>query len=315
MAVDRIKFKDILSSQLPSYVRDDFPLLVDFLTEYYSSQEVKGATLDLIQNLDQYVKVDELANLKTSTTLLNDITRSTTSILTSDTDNFTYGFPEKNGLIRIDNEIIKYGYTTSNSFEDCVRGFSGVTEYIDPSLPDKQKFERTIASSHVANAKIENLSILFLQEFFKKVKAQIAPGFDDRTLSSSLDQKNFIKNSNSFYKSKGTDQAFKILFKSIYGSDVEVIKPNNFLIRPSDADYVVSQDFVIEQYVGDPLNLKNRTIYQSSTKARGTVTKVEKLNEDGNFYQVSIDSGYNRDIDVSGTTFGKFEPNSKNKIT
>ena len=82
MAVDRIKFKDILSSQLPSYVRDDFPLLVDFLTEYYSSQEVKGATLDLIQNLDQYVKVDELSNLKTSTTLLNDITRSTTSILT-----------------------------------------------------------------------------------------------------------------------------------------------------------------------------------------------------------------------------------------
>ena len=314
MAVDRIKFKDILSSQLPSYVRDDFPLLVDFLTEYYSSQEVKGATLDLIQNLDQYVKVDELANLKTSTTLLNNINRSTSSILTSDETNFTYGFPEKNGLIRIDNEIIKYGYTTSNSFEDCVRGFSGVTEYIDPSLPDKQKFERTIASSHVANAKIENLSILFLQEFFKKVKAQIAPGFDDRTLSSSLDQKNFIKNSNSFYKSKGTDQAFKILFKSIYGSDVEVIKPNNFLIRPSDADYVVSQDFVVEQYVGDPLNLKNRTIYQSSTKARGTVTKVEKLNEDGNFYQVSIDSGYNRDIDVSGTTFGKFEPNSKTKL-
>ena len=314
MAVDRIKFKDILSSQLPSYVRDDFPLLVEFLTEYYSSQEVKGATFDLIQNLDQYVKVDELSNLKTSTTLLNNINRSTSSIFTSDQTNFTNGFPEKNGLIRIDNEIIKYGFTTSNSFEDCVRGFSGVTEYIDTSLPDKQKFEKTIASSHAANAKIENLSILFLQEFFKKVKAQITPGFEDRTLSPQLNQKNFIKNSNSFYKSKGTDQAFKILFKSIYGSDVEVIKPNNLLIRPSDADYVVSQDYVIEQYIGDPLDLKNRTIYQFSTKARGTVTKVEKIFEDGNFYQVSIDSGYNRDIDVSGTTFGKFEPNSKTKL-
>ena len=57
MAVDRLKFKDILSSQLPSYVRDDFPLLVDFLTEYYSSQEVKGATLDLIQNLEEHQRL------------------------------------------------------------------------------------------------------------------------------------------------------------------------------------------------------------------------------------------------------------------
>ena len=60
----KIKFQDIVENQVPRFVRDDFPLLPDFLKLYYSSQEVPGGTLDLIQNLDRYVKVDELYGLK-----------------------------------------------------------------------------------------------------------------------------------------------------------------------------------------------------------------------------------------------------------
>ena len=33
MAVDRVKFQDIVASQVPDFVKDDFPLLVDFLKE------------------------------------------------------------------------------------------------------------------------------------------------------------------------------------------------------------------------------------------------------------------------------------------
>ena len=55
MAVDRVKLKDVLSSQIPSYVKDDFPLLVTFLEEYYNSQETQGGTLDLIENLDRFI--------------------------------------------------------------------------------------------------------------------------------------------------------------------------------------------------------------------------------------------------------------------
>jgi len=73
MAVDRVKFQDIVASQLPDYVKEDFPLLTDFLQQYYVSQEFESGTYDLIQNLDQYVKVDEVSRLTTSTVLLNDI--------------------------------------------------------------------------------------------------------------------------------------------------------------------------------------------------------------------------------------------------
>ena len=311
MAVDRVQIQDVLSSQIPSYVQDDFPLLVDFLEEYYISQETQGGSLDLIENLDQYVKVDELTNLKTEALLGADLSAVSTTITLSADTNFTYQFPEKNGLIQIDNEIIKYSSKTATTLEGCVRGFSGVTQYINTLIPDKQTFTSTLPATHKTGATVKNLSILFLQEFFTKLKTQIVPGFENRTLASKLNKKNFVIGADSFYKSKGTDESFKILFKAIYGVDVDIIKPNNFLIRPSDANYVVSQDYVVEKYVGDPLNLKNRTIFQNSTNSRGTVTKVEKLNVDGDFYQISIDTGYQRDIDVNGTIYGKFEPNSK----
>jgi hypothetical protein len=311
MAVDRVQIQDVLSSQIPSYVQDDFPLLVDFLEEYYISQETQGGSLDLIENLDQYVKVDELANLKTEASLGADLTAVSTSITLSSDTNFTYGFPEKNGLIQIDNEIIKYSSKTATTLEGCVRGFSGATQYVDTLIPDKQTFTSTSPETHKTGATVKNLSVLFLQEFFTKLKTQITPGFENRTLATQLNEKNFVIGADSFYKSKGTDESFKILFKAIYGVDVDIIKPNDFLLRPSDASYVVSQDYVVEKYIGDPFELKNRTIYQNSTNSRGTVTKVEKLNVDGDFYQISIDTGYQRDIDVNGTIYGKFEPNSK----
>ena len=37
MAVDRVKLQQIVASQLPRYVREDFPLLTSFLEQYYVS--------------------------------------------------------------------------------------------------------------------------------------------------------------------------------------------------------------------------------------------------------------------------------------
>lgn len=315
MAVDRVKFQDIVSSQVPQFVKDDFPLLVDFLKEYYVSQEYQSGTYDLIQNLDQYLKVDELFNLKSSTKLEGDITFLDTTISTSADTNFTEGFPESNGLIQIDNEIISYQTKTTTSFEGCVRGFSGVTDYVGTNTPDQLTFEQTESADHKNGATIVNLNIKFLQEFFKRIKTQFIPGFSERTLYSGLDQRNFIYNADSFYKAKGTDQSFEILFRALYGTDVEVIRPSKFLIKPSDADYRITQDYIVEGYRGNPLDLKNETLYQNSNKARGTVTNVEKINySEGDFYQIAIDYGWRRDTDVEGTIYGKFQPNPKTKI-
>ena len=113
MAVDKIKFQDIVKNQLPEFVQDDHPLLGEFLSQYYLSQENDGATFDLLNNIDSYVKIDNLYNLKESTGLASSISYFNNVINTSSDTNFTEGFPEKNGIIKIDDEIISNTNPTS----------------------------------------------------------------------------------------------------------------------------------------------------------------------------------------------------------
>ena len=315
MSVDRIKFQNIVESQVPDYVRDDYPLLVDFLKQYYVSQEFESGTYDIVQNIDQYVKVEELTHLKTSTILGADVSYTDTTITTNFTENFTEGFPTKDGLIQIDDEIIYYEYKTDATFENCRRGFSAVTSYEGSNTPDELVFTTTEADTHTKNTEIKNLNILFLQKFLLKLKSQVVPGFEDRTLYSGLNQENFIYHSDSFYKSKGTDRSFGILFNALYGEDVEVIRPSEFLLRPSNANFNVTTDIIVEQYLGDPMDLRNKTLFQDSSGARGSISNVRPVVYNGkDYYQVSLDLGYQRDINVDGTILGSFVPNQKTKV-
>jgi len=310
MTIDRVKFQDTVASQLPSFIREDFPLLSEFLEQYYVSQETQGATLDLLQNIDKYVDVDNLTNLVSSAVLRRNIDSVDTDIVVEgDTD----GFVDKNGLIKIGDEIIMYETKTNTTFQNCHRGFSGISAYTS-SVPDRLKFNSaTIPNDHSIGDTIENLNVLFLQEFFTKLKRQISPGFGNRELKTN--QKNFIINSDSFYKTRGTDLSYKILFKALFGETVDIIRPSQFLFRPSDATYSVTQDIVVKQDVGDPLDLQSLTLFQDSTGARGTVTRAAQVQYGGgDYYQLSIDYGYDRDINTDGSLYGKFTSNPKTKI-
>jgi hypothetical protein len=311
MAIDRVKFQEIVASQLPRYVREDFPLLTDFLEQYYVSQESQSGPIDIVNNIDKYVKVDELFKIVNSTTLSENLDYTETNIRVESTE----GFAETNGIIKIDDEIIFYETKSSIKFLNCRRGFSGITTYITTGKPDELTFTKSEIDEHSNGAVVQNLNVLFLQEFFKKLKRQVTPGFTERNLFGDLNQRNFIYGADSFYTSKGTDQSYEILFRALYGEDVEIIRPSQFLLTPSNADYKVTKDFVIEQLQGDPLQLQNLTIFQQGTNARGSVTNVEKIPYSNfQYYQISIDSGFQRDSDVNGSIFGEFRPNPLTKL-
>ena len=56
----RIQVQQIIENQLPEFITSESPLLVDFLKQYYVSQEHRGGTIDISDNLDQYIKLDNL---------------------------------------------------------------------------------------------------------------------------------------------------------------------------------------------------------------------------------------------------------------
>jgi hypothetical protein len=322
MSEKRIQFNNIVRNQLPSYIKEEFPLISEFLSQYYISQEFQGAPIDLIQNIDRYIKVDEVTHQIESVVLSGDISSIDdvifVDILLSETG--TNGFPEKYGLLKIDDEIITYTGKTFDSFTGCIRGFSGISSYTSQNQPDQLVFSKAESTEHSAGSTIINLSSLFLKEFLLKIKHQITPGFESREFVKDLDESLFIKHSNDFYRSKGTDLSFEILFKSLYGENVSVIRPKEYLFRPSDAQFQITRDYVVESIEGNPENLVNSTLIQNEypnyTRAYAPITKVERIRsrEGKDYYKLSIDADYNRDIRVEGAQYGIFQIHPQTRV-
>ena len=121
----RITTKELLQEQIPSFLFEDTPQILQFLEEYYNSVEYQGGPLDLLNNIDQYVELNNLAELDLVTNLTQNISYQDTTINVSSTD----GFPSNNGLLKINDEIILYKSKEKTAFLECSRGFSGITTY------------------------------------------------------------------------------------------------------------------------------------------------------------------------------------------
>ena len=151
----------------------------------------------------------------------------------------------------------------------------------------------------------------------KKTKIQFLPGLTERPLSSNLNQNLFIKQSKDFYTSKGTDQAYKILFKALYGVNVEVIRPRDYLFTPSNSNNLVTSNFLVESITGDPNSLENKTIFQGKNSETYTpLYNVEQINAGvgRTYYKLAFDDGYNRDSSALGATRGSFKISPKTHI-
>ena len=311
----RIKISSIVESQLPLFVREEYPLVAELLTEYYRSLESKGSSYDILQNIDQYVKINNLSNLVEKAVLSSNVGFVDNTIFVSSTD----GFPQTYGIVRINNEIILYKSKTSTSFNECIRGFSGIAEYSTGNSEDLI-FNSTEIQEHSIDSEVSNLSSLFLKEFFNKVKKQFAYGFDNRELFTGVDQNLFVKQSKDFYTSKGTDQSFEILFRVLYGKDVQVILPKRYLIEPSNAQYRVTRNFVVESIQGNIEELANKTVFQDQygdiQKSFGTVTDIQRILKNGKeYYTLMLDYDFDKDITVSGSIFGELKIHPKTVIT
>jgi len=56
----RVKVHQLIEGQLPEYILDQSPKTVEFFQQYYRSQEYQGGPVDLVDNLDQYLSLDQL---------------------------------------------------------------------------------------------------------------------------------------------------------------------------------------------------------------------------------------------------------------
>lgn len=108
----------------------------------------------------------------------------------------------------------------------------------------------------------------FVDIFFRKYFS----GFPTDVL---VDKRLLIKHSNDFSSTKGTEAAFKLLFKILYNEDVELYYPGKYLFNTSDGDW---QQKTICKITPDDSGLSTEDIYTSRIigyRIRGTVSGCE----------------------------------------
>jgi len=307
----RVKIQQIISSQLPNFILDESPNTLEFLKQYYVSQEYQGGPTDIAENLDQYLKLDNL----TPETVVNNVNLSedigtdvNVGIITVTS---TKGFPQKYGLLKIDDEIITYTGITTNTFIGCIRGFSGITSYHADLNQEELVFSKSKIEKHKKNSSVQNLSSLFLKEFYKKIKNTFTPGLEEYDFVNDLNVGNFIKKARSFYQAKGTDESFRILFNVLYGVTPKIINLENFLIKPSSSEFIRREVIVVEKISGDPRKLVGQTIEKSTDKStNASVSEVEPFTRNNKqYHKISLFVGYDDSTAVLGTF--TITPNTK----
>jgi len=309
----RVKVQQIVQNQLPEFILDESPNVVEFLKQYYISQEYQGGPVDIAENLDQYLKLDNLTPevVVDSTYLTLGISPIDSTIRVSSTK----GFPQKYGLLKIDDEVITYTGITTNTFTGCVRGFSGVTSYHQDLNSEELVFSESESVQHTENTSVENLSSLFLKEFYVKLKSALTPGLENNDFVSELNVGNFIKNARSFYQAKGTNESFRILFNVLYGVTPTVVNLEDFLIKPSSAKFIRREVAIAEKISGDPSKLVGQTIKKSINGITDDITsasisEVEPFTRNNTqYFKISLFVGYG---DISAVE-GNFTitPNTK----
>lgn len=296
----RVKVQQVIENQLPNFILDESPNTAEFLKQYYISQEYQSGVIDIAENLDQYLKLDNLTPevIVGFTELSTDISSSSGIVTVTSTK----GFPQTYGLLKIDDEIITYTGITTNTFTGCVRGFSGVTNYHSNSNQEELVFSESVSASHNEGSSVQNLSSLFLKEFYKKIKYTFTPGLEEVDFISDLNVGNFIKEARSFYQAKGTDESFRILFNILYGVTPQVVNLENFLIKPSSAEFIRREIVIGERISGDPSKLLGQTIKKfNDDDTSASISEIEPFTRNNiQYFKISLFVGYNDTSSVLG---------------
>ncbi len=244
MATIQKRISTLVNQQLPEFISGEYPKFASFLQKYYEQLELTGQPLDIIQNLTKYNDIDtyEKDILSEFTILTSNVSATASTIQVTD----TYAFPETNGYVMIDDEIIFYASKTSTSFLNCKRNLSGTTKLGDLYNASVYKtvasHDFTTGFQHIGGEQAFNISNLFLYAFVKNYESEYLASFPEESLKPEVDKRTLIKNIKQFYRAKGTDQSIEFIFNSIVAQDSSDIPsiyyPRDNTLKTSTSNWI-----------------------------------------------------------------------------
>lgn len=98
---------------------------------------------------------------------------------------------------------------------------------------------------------VQNTTSTFLRKIYQEVGASAylnKENTDD-------DVANLLQNLRILYEAKGSLESIKVLFRIVFGEEVSIYLPKEFILKPSDGDWQTEYSFIAELVSGDPLDI------------------------------------------------------------
>jgi len=286
-----VNISNLIDSQLPQFITEDYPAFSKLISAYYRSLERQGEVYDLTKNFLGYKDIDneEYARLVSTCVLRQNIIEDSANIdITVDS---TQGFPEKYGLIKIDNEIFLYESKTNTQFKNCLRGATGTSTL--GTLYVAEKTYTSEPAAHLIDSKVVNLNNLFLYSLLKNFEIEYTQGFKGKAVKITS-SKTFVKRIKDFYQTKGNIQSYDFIFNAIFGEKIDVYYPKENIFKSSESGWQNEQTYAIQVVSGDiykliglPLEQLPNAFDTSVERASFIVDNVIPIKfEGGNNYSV-----------------------------
>lgn len=109
--------------------------------------------------------------------------------------------------------------------------------------------------------------------YFDQIVKEILPNFPKDIL---LDKSKFVKHVGEFYRSKGTPESIKFLFRILYNEEIEIYYPKEQIIKVSDGKWVLPLALRVETGDLNIFDIERTKITGVQSKASAVVEKVIK---------------------------------------
>tara|TARA_Y100000361_G_scaffold69963_2_gene61763 strand:- start:512 stop:12706 length:12195 start_codon:yes stop_codon:yes gene_type:complete len=278
----------LIESQLPDFIVEEYPLVTNFLSKYYEALTISEGPQDIINNFERFLDVDTFAPevLVKTCILQQEIPLGTTKIdiLANKTD----GFPRRNGLIMIDQEIFLYERVEGNVFKNAIRGYSAKTKLGD--LYNDLTYEETNPQVHKQFAEINNLSNLLLAGLIKNYEEQYTSGFPYQYLRDETNKNLLVKKIRDFYNVKGTPQSLEFIFQMLFSVKPDIFYPKESVFKSSESGWNSKELLVVEVIDGDIRKIVGNEIRQTPDPYNPELTPASAIIDNivGEPYQGSL---------------------------
>jgi hypothetical protein len=281
----RVKGSDQVTTFLPDFIVENYTTFVDFMSTAFEAEERIGFSNDLLQNLDRYRDFDVYqSEIITHTILSENITIEQDEITVDD----GRGFPENDGVILIDEEVILYRIREGNVLSGILRGVSGTTKL--PSYIKPGEYLDTVARPHQLGSRVENISSLTLSAFVSTIHDTYTSGLVSENINSQINRSTLLQKVKDFFQSKGTKLGIQSLFKILFADlDVDVNYPGDMMIKPSESTF--DERLVIRTVPVSPLLCSVDVLerYELPDKLIGQNMRLFSYNDDEVYARVSCD--------------------------